>query len=454
MFTEEQLSNTEAIAAYCRLRGLPPRVILACVVCALVESSVRVLPYGDRTVNGEPAYGDLPAIPAGQPSSSRGLYQQQRRWVHAHLLDSVSTDPRYSVEGATGLFLYGGVMGQKGLMQIDWQSEDVWDIVQKVQGSEFGDATNYLLAFPVAIQLLTEVEGAIFVSVEDKFRAVNAIVRKFGGTVFELDGCWGNGRYDWKLGEPVGVVNHHFVINTDNPDDGMRLAQMLKDGYMTGSGKSTGPYVTNFFTDTAGRHYLIGTRSCGHAGQGNSSVLNRIRTDQPPTGPADSEGDITGNAWLIGIETQHEGDNSEYEPALIDGLVLLNAALCIIFNWTANRVIMHHIWTSRKQDMSWRGGKNGDGWQELIRRVNAKINEIKSGDDLREWDVVATKDELKEAIREVLKERAVLDTISSNLLDQQTITYAVDSTATSTKATLRNIIKDIRVVVQRAAYRD
>lgn len=401
MFTAEQLANARRVAGYVRGRGLPFRAVLITVLAAFLESSMRVLPYGDRTVSGEPAYGDLLAIPPGQPSSSRGLFQQQRTWVPAPIVGT-DHDPRMSVEASTELFLSGGHNGQRGLLGNDWPPGEVWEAVQRIQRSEwdgrpgmpFGD--NYRRALPTAHELLVQIGEAV--SAEDRIRQAVEIVRANGGTVFELEGCWGGGTRDsdgnprrWAVGEPVGVVDHHFVTNSRDPEDGRRLAEMLRVGYSTGSGRNTGPFVTNAFTDVLGRHYLIGTQPCSHAGTGNATVLARVRADEMPSGPAQSDGEISGNPWLFGFETQHPGDDSDYPEALLDGLVLFNAALCIAFGWSARRVIMHYVWTARKPDMSWRSGRDGDGWQEIIRRVESKIQEIteEEEEDMPSADEVA-----------------------------------------------------------------
>jgi hypothetical protein len=332
--------------------------------------------------------GDVSPV-TGQQSSSLGWFQQTKTWG--------TQAERVNMATALELFLHGGPDGQQGLLDLDWQDDTltVPVLCQMVQGSQFNGRTidpktgqpfpyaeNYTIAYPMAIEML-DLQGSAVVSVEDKYREVVRIARVMGAPIEELDGCYGGGNgTEWHVGEPVGGTNHHFVCDDHKGDPAAMEAtrrscvQMLKVGYgdLAGAGR-----VVNWFVGASGLGTLIGTQPCNHAGKGDLNVLARVRADQAPASPHPPNNDGNGNQWFSGKETQHPGDGSPYTEELINTLVCIDAAECIVFGWSANRQIMHYTWTNRKIDMSWRGGADGDGQQELIRRINAKIAQYQSG---------------------------------------------------------------------------
>lgn len=218
----------------------------------------------------------------------------------------------------------------------------------------------------------------------DLWRQWAALLRSWGREVREQPGCWGkNNGLDWAYGEPQAWVNHHFVCSLNPSQDYIdNLVAMLRNGYATGGGGFLPGPVVNTFLDMNGVIYLIATGPSNHAGQGSSSVLNRVRQDKAPLGPAVKAGaydDGVKNHDYAGTETQHPGGSQPYPDALINSLVDLNAAAAIVWGWTANRAIHHYESTRRKDDMSWLGGVNGDGGPELRRRVAAKMAAHRSG---------------------------------------------------------------------------
>jgi hypothetical protein len=161
---------------------------------------------------------------------------------------------------------------------------------------------------------------------------------------------------------PVGHVNHHFVCSL-NP------SQSYIDGLVANLVSGS---TVNWFADVNGRGYLIGTGPMNHAGTGNSSVLNRTKSDQPPpSNPASSAGDISGNSHYSGTEAQHPGDSTPWPAPMLDIVVAINAAEFLVWGYSAARAINHSEWSNRKIDMSAGGGINSDGWSaaELRRRV-------------------------------------------------------------------------------------
>jgi hypothetical protein len=191
------------------------------------------------------------------------------------------------------------------------------------------------------------------------------LLRSWGYKVVEMPGCYGkNNGLDWDNGfGPEASLDHHFGSSL-NPSqayiDG--LVNMLKDGYATGGGGFLPGPVVNRFVDMNGVIYLIATGPANHAGQGASSVLNRIRTGKAPLGSAASVGavdDGVKNHNYVGTETQHPGDGTPYPDALINSLVAVNAADCMTWGFSHNAVIQHFESTSRKVDMSYLGGVTG-----------------------------------------------------------------------------------------------
>lgn len=203
--------------------------------------------------------------------------------------------------------------------------------------------------------------------VADDYAAAVAHLRGWGFDVREEAGCYGRGNGgSWSAGVPVGHGNHHYVCSL-NPDQGYidNLVANLVGGA-----------VVNWFADVHGRAYLIGTGPMNHFGTGNQSVLDRTRNDQPPPGPATSQGSISGNSHYSGTECQHPGDSTPWPQPMLDVMVAINAAEFLVWGYTAARAINHFEWTNRKIDMSAGGGPNSGGWagDELRRRVDARMS--------------------------------------------------------------------------------
>jgi len=204
-------------------------------------------------------------------------------------------------------------------------------------------------------------------SVADDYAAVVGRLRSWGFKVTEWSGCYGRSNGGgWSAGRPVGHVNHHYVCSL-NPDQGYinNLVSNLANGK-----------TVQWFADVHGVAYLIGTGPMNHAGTGMSSVLNLTKSDRPPPSfPASSAGDISGNPHYSGTECQHPGDSTPWPGPMLDVMVAINAAEFLQWGYTANRAINHAEWSNRKIDMSAGGGVNSDGWagDELRRRVATRM---------------------------------------------------------------------------------
>jgi hypothetical protein len=232
--------------------------------------------------------------------------------------------------------------------------------------------------------------------VSDDYAQAVAKIRSWGFQVVEWSGCYGrsNGG-SWSGGRPSGHGNHHYVCSL-NPDQGYinNLVANLANGS-----------VVNWFADVHGVAYLIGTGPMNHFGTGNQSVLDRTRADQPPPGPASSQGSISGNSHYSGTGCQHPGDSTPWPGPMLDVMVAINAAEFLVWGYTANRAINHFEWTNRKIDMSAGGGANSGGWagDELRRRVAARMtgHQPPTGD----WFDMATEEDLRRIINEELDRR-------------------------------------------------
>jgi hypothetical protein len=232
----------------------------------------------------------------------------------------------------------------------------------------------------------------------DDFRSIVARLRAWHFDIVEWPGCYGrsNGT-SWRDGKPVGHVNHHYVCSL-NPTQSYinSLVSQLAGGS-----------TVNWFADVNGRGYLIGTGPMNHAGTGNSYVLNRTKQDQPNFGLANNAGDMSGNQSYSGTECQHPGDGTPWPSKMIDIMVAINAAEFMQWNYTANRAINHFAWTNRKIDMSWLGGPNSGNTagQELVNRVKARMGGVlPPTPPAKDWFDMASLEDLKKAVREVLKE--------------------------------------------------
>lgn len=188
-------------------------------------------------------------------------------------------------------------------------------------------------------------------STPDEFRSIVGRLRGWGFDIVEYSGCYGrsNGT-SWSAGRPEGHLNHHYVCSL-NPDQA--YIDSLVANLANGS-------TVNWFADVNRRGYLLGTGPMNHSGTGNSSVLARVRSDQPNYSVAGSAGDMSGNQALSGTEGQHPGDATPWPESLLEIMFAINAAEFLEWGYTANRAINHYAWTNRKRDMSWLGGVSSD----------------------------------------------------------------------------------------------
>jgi len=197
--------------------------------------------------------------------------------------------------------------------------------------------------------------------------ATNAGVR-----VVPADGWQKRGRSGFK---PEGIMVHH----TAGPRKGDAPCLKL---CIHGRPALSGP-LCNIVIARSGAVHLIAARKANHAGKGARQVLDSIRSDQPVERDArdnayrDAE---IGNAYFYGIEVENSGAPDEaYPEPQIEALVKVCAALCNAHGWSANRVVHHRQWTSRKVDMSYRGDLTG-AVREAMRQMEEQCSPLRAAD--------------------------------------------------------------------------
>jgi LysM repeat protein len=105
--------------------------------------------------------------------------------------------------------------------------------------------------------------------------------------------------------------------------------------------------------------------------------FERVRNDRAPVGWVAEHYSPVADNWssatryYCGTEMHHPGDSTPWPPKLIQLAVDLNAAMCIVGGWTANRCHMHAEHSARKIDMSYLRGQGGF---DLRARIATRIS--------------------------------------------------------------------------------
>ncbi len=129
-YSGEQLVNARIIVAVAAARGLPPAAAVLGVACAMGESSLRNLPYGDDAIN-----------PDGTVADSVGLFQQQHWWG--------TLTQRMTPAHAAGTF-YDHLVRVR-----DWERRTPTAAIHAVQGN--ADPGYYTRFVPAAIEVVRHV---------------------------------------------------------------------------------------------------------------------------------------------------------------------------------------------------------------------------------------------------------------------------------------------------------
>ncbi len=164
---------------------------------------------------------------------------------------------------------------------------------------------------------------------------------------------------------PEGIMLHH----TAGPKSGD--APSLST-CINGRSDLPGP-LCHIVLGRSGTAHLIAANIANHAGRGAKEVLDLVRRDEPMSGDAKDhryKDALVGNQFFYGIEVENAGVHGDpYPEEQIDALVGICAAICSAHGWTANRVVHHRQWTSRKPDMSYGGDLPG----LVAQKMNAPV---------------------------------------------------------------------------------
>jgi hypothetical protein len=320
--TAIQQSNARLLFDLTTVRhGLPTRVALAVICCALTESSLINTPLGDIS----------PVT--GQQSTSCGFFQQTAGYgPRADRMDPAK---------ALDMFLAGGPQGQPAFVATDWNVGDLnhlADCIQAVQRSEYDGlphrgitrpyAANYRANMPLAQQITTALEatsmGRMLVDLADVLRAA-------GVTVIEMPGWKDNADYSdgATAFDPRGIILHHDAegLGFDNdPSNDMNVPN-----YMQGSGHGG----SQLWVRKDGAFCVLAAGRKWHAGSGDG--WGAIRA-----------GNV--NADALGIETDHTtGD--PWPAVMVDAINRGSRALVRHYGWNPSDCCGHREYApGRKPD--------------------------------------------------------------------------------------------------------
>ncbi|MDN3259642.1 peptidoglycan-binding protein [Streptomyces sp. CSDS2] len=170
--------------------------------------------------------------------------------------------------------------------------------------------------------------------------AFRAALRAAGVTTTE-HGAWSthNRNTIGPWGPAAGVMLHHTagassvgICRTGRPDlpGPLCIAVIAKNGTV----------------------HLVGYGRTNHAGPGSQAVYGAVRngTSLPARPGPDA---VDGNAHFYGFEIENRGDGRDpYPEAQLTAVEKVAAAVCRAHGWSADRVIGHKEWTTRKIDPS------------------------------------------------------------------------------------------------------
>lgn len=191
-------------------------------------------------------------------------------------------------------------------------------------------------------------------------------LRKWGLKVVEVRG-W-ESRTAGGTFAPRAIICHH----TAGPRSGDAPSLSLVTYGRGGPSPIEGP-LSQFVLGRSGTVYLVAGGRANHAGRGG-----------PEAGmPRD-----TGNAYAWGIEAENNGVGEPWGTAQMNAYYRLCAALCAYSDISANEVIGHREWTSRKIDPA---GINMNHFRERVSQAYhagpavvkaAEVERTKNGDPI------------------------------------------------------------------------
>lgn len=203
------------------------------------------------------------------------------------------------------------------------------------------------------------------------FQGVNSKMRGWGYTIEEQEGCWARSNgVGWSSGVPLAHTNHHFVIPMNASFEGG--AQNVTYGDSTLSGPKCNYYGGIDAATGRQRLRMIAAGTANHPGRGRIEPFQRMMAGAAPLGWVATSYSPVADNWTAassvycGTEWHHPGDSTPWPDALISMAVDLNAAMCLVAGWGANRCHMHAEHSARKIDMSYRGTQGGHSLRSQI----------------------------------------------------------------------------------------
>lgn len=161
------------------------------------------------------------------------------------------------------------------------------------------------------------------------------------GVTFSLDTGWTTHNRNHKgLWGPVhGVMIHHTA--------GTSSLELVRKGTVG----LPGPLAHAHLSKT-GLVSMVSHGRANHAGRGSQRAYERVVADLPVPGKPGPDV-VDGNSYFYGIEIENRGDGKDPYPMVqYVAAVKWAAAICRHHGWTADSVIGHKEWTTRKIDPS------------------------------------------------------------------------------------------------------
>lgn len=198
-------------------------------------------------------------------------------------------------------------------------------------------------------------------------------LRRWGVSVTEHAGWRTHNRNSIGAWGPVNGTMLHHTASTD----GTGIVELC----YTGRSDLPGP-LCHGVVHKNGSVVMVGNGRANHAGSGSSAVLQAVVQDTalPSVGP-DA---IDGNTHFYGWECVNLGDGKDPWPEVqLDAMARIQAAVCEHHGWTAESVIGHKEWTTRKID------PRGFSMNDLRVRVEKHLSAGPEGDDMPTVEEIA-----------------------------------------------------------------
>ncbi len=161
---------------------------------------------------------------------------------------------------------------------------------------------------------------------------------------------------------PIAILLHHTA--TGGSED-MPTLGLLKKGMP----RLPAP-ISQLLIGRSGSIAVVSDGYSNHAGGGRKKVLVALQASRALVRDdiAHKDDGAKGNRWLIGIEVENNGVGEVYKLECLRSMQRTCAAICKAFGWSADKVIGHKEWSSRKVDPRY----NLDEQRDEIARLIAK----------------------------------------------------------------------------------